>query len=302
MILVYHSIAPDNSPPVRLCVGQALSQSVFERQIGWLAEHYQIVSLSEYMASYKSPKFREQKKFAVTFDDGFNETFQCVYPFVVKKNIPVTIFITTGHLEHGNLLWFSYLKALCFENQYKFLEVNQTMFRLNTIEQKIHAWNSLRMYARENGKPVEFCRILSDRYPIDVAASSTYKGMTHEQVRLAANSGLFGLGAHTINHPYLTNLSKEEQEREIIGSNSALYAITGQPVRYFAYPGGEYDQTTLEIVKQYYESAFAIIPQKMDAPLFEIERIGIYSQSFLKFQLKILGVADFARRLGLKVG
>jgi len=303
MVLLYHSIVPDNSPVERFCVGQALTQSAFERQIMWLVDHYKIVSLAEYLASSFYPKSDGLKRIAITFDDGFDVTFRCIYPFVVKNSIPITIFVTTGHLERGNLLWFSYLKALCFENQYEFLEVDQSTFWLNTIEQKIHAWNSLRMYARENGDPVEFCRILSDSYPIDAVVSSMYGGMTYEQIKFAVNSDLFDLGAHTVNHPYLTNLSKEEQEREIIGGTSALYALTGQPVRYFAYPGGEYDQTTLEIVNQGgYEGAFAVIPQKMGNPLFEMERIGVYSQSLLKFQLKVWGVADFARRLGLKVG
>lgn len=303
MILLYHNIIPDNSPLERYCVGQALLQSVFERQIKWLIEHYKIVSLTEYLASPCYPKRDGLKRIAITFDDGFDIAFQCIYPFIVRNAIPVTIFITTGHLERGNLLWFSYLKALCFENQYKFLEVNQATFWLNTLEQKIHGWNNLRAYAREDGDPVGFCRKLSERYPIDATVSSTYQGMTYEQIKLAVNSGLFELDAHTIIHPYLTGLSKKEQEQEIIGSKRALYALTGQPVRYFAYPGGEYDQTTLEIVNQGgYEGAFAIIPQKLGYPLFEIERIGIYSQSFLKFKLKILGVSSFARRFGLKVG
>ena len=47
MILLYHSVIPDDSPVERLCVGQALPQSVFEHHIRWLAKRYTIISLAD---------------------------------------------------------------------------------------------------------------------------------------------------------------------------------------------------------------------------------------------------------------
>lgn len=128
MILLYHSVIPDNSHPERLCVGQALPQSSFERQVRWLKNYCSVVSLAEYMASIQQPEFKQCKPVAITFDDGFDMTFRCVSPFLIEMNIPATFFVTTGHLEYGELLWFSYLKALCFEHQYKSVGVDRSVF------------------------------------------------------------------------------------------------------------------------------------------------------------------------------
>lgn len=304
MILLYHSIIPDDSPPERWCVGQAVLRSAFERQVRWLANHHPIVSLVEYVAGIQEPEFKKHKPIAITFDDGFDITFQCVFPFLVEMNIPVTIFVATGHLDHGELLWFSYLKALCFEHQYEAVGIDRSTYLLRTMEQRRRAWNEIRILAKASGDPLGFCGVLSKTYPLNPDVTALYAGMTHEQLGLASENNILELGAHTMTHPYLNRLSIEKQEREIIGSRSILSEITGKPVRYFAYPGGEYSEDTVELVKTAgYEAAFAVIPQKKGIEMrFEIGRIGIYSQSLIKLQMKTLGFADVARSFGLKVG
>lgn len=67
--------------------------------------------------------------------------------------------------------------------------------------------------------------------------SQIYGGMTYDQVRMAGESVLIEVGAHTKTHPYLNSISKDEQEHEIIGSNDILSGIIGRPVRYLPIQG-----------------------------------------------------------------
>ena len=46
------------------------------------------------------------------------------------------------------------------------------------------------------------------------------------------------IGAHTMTHPILRALTEQAAAAEIGGSRAALEAITGKPVRAFAYPNG----------------------------------------------------------------
>jgi hypothetical protein len=62
--------------------------------------------------------------------------------------------------------------------------------------------------------------------------------MTAEQVRHLCTSGM-EIGAHTVTHPILTQLSSERAEREILDSKRRLEAITGSSVAVFAYPNGK---------------------------------------------------------------
>jgi peptidoglycan/xylan/chitin deacetylase (PgdA/CDA1 family) len=94
------------------------------------------------------------------------------------------------------------------------------------------------------------------------------------------------------------------QKLEIFDSKRILEELTEQPVRYLAYPSGNYNQGTLELVKAAgYEAAFATIPRNLgDDPRFELERVGIYSPSLLKLHLKALGLAGSLRHMGVHVG
>jgi len=169
--------------------------------------------------------------------------------------------------------------------------------------QRRAAWYGLRASAVASGDPVRFCSELAARYPLSSDIASLYGGMTKEQLRKAADNPLFELGAHTMTHPILPRLSKEEQREEILGCRRFLSDSTGQPVRYFAYPGGEYDQDTVELVRAAgYEAAFAVVPRKLGAPLFEIGRVGVYSRSLFKLRLKATGCADVGRQFGPRVG
>lgn len=57
------------------------------------------------------------------------------------------------------------------------------------------------------------------------------------------------IGAHTQTHPHLTQLTPAEQQQQISGSRQDLLAMNVGPINAFAYPYGEYDSTTMQIVK-----------------------------------------------------
>lgn len=304
MILLYHSVVPNDNPPERWAAGQALTRAAFERQILWLARHHQIVSLKDYADSMKQPRSAKRKPIAITFDDGFDVTFRCTFPILSGMNIPATIFVSTGHLENGELLWFSYLKALCFSSQYATVNVEPCSFPLQKEEQRKSAWDQLRILAKNSGDPSTFCRRLSRTYPLDPDVKSLYAGMTYKQIKMTCESDLLELGAHTVTHPFLGHLSREKQEKEIVESKNALSELTKKEILFFAYPAGEYNNDTLKLMKTAgFRAAFAVIPQKIGTdPTLEIARIGIYSPSLLKLQMKTVGFADLGRFFGLKVG
>ena len=72
--------------------------------------------------------------------------------------------------------------------------------------------------------------------------------LSTSQLRLLAAEPLCTIGAHTINHPYLTQISSEEKGKEIIASKHRLEDIIQLPVNHFAYPLGDFDDECLDIV------------------------------------------------------
>jgi peptidoglycan/xylan/chitin deacetylase (PgdA/CDA1 family) len=304
MILVYHAVTSDDRPSDPSRLGHALPLRSFEEHLDWLMRCRRIVTLEEYLALRARGGTASRNRVALTFDDGLASTFRSVCASLQARHLPATFFVSTSHLAPGRLLWFNYLNALCYQGNYDRVEVQGEALPLRSPEQRKKAWHSLVARARASGDPRVFSATMAEVYPLPPAATADYEGMTKEQLFLFRDPRLFELGAHTISHPYLDQLSPEEQATEVFESKQVLSELTGRPVRYFAYPNGDYDRDTLRLVKQAgYEAAFATLSRRLGGEeRFEIERVGIYSASLLRLWLKAQGIATMARRVGLAAG
>jgi peptidoglycan/xylan/chitin deacetylase (PgdA/CDA1 family) len=301
MILMYHNILDRHRAVDREYSGVGLPLQYFEQQLNWLLRYREVVALNDYlkMKEHGNPAFRNLV--ALTFDDGLASTFDRVYPLLRKQSVPSTFFISTSHLQPRKLLWFSYLNALCFESANPRIEVRGSSFELSSREQRRRARRSLGALAHASSNPKALIEELVAVYPLPDAIAAEYEGMSPAQLSLFGKSDLLECGAHTVNHPFLDQLSKEEQEEEIVTSKAQLAALTGRDVRYFAYPNGDYNCDTLTLLKQEgFDAAFATHRKRLGIDKhFEIERMGIYSTSFFKFWLKAQGVVKVAHRFGL---
>lgn len=77
--------------------------------------------------------------------------------------------------------------------------------------------------------------------------------MTEEQVKAMHDSGLVSIQSHTMTHPYLSTLSPEDQEYQMARSQLKLARLTGKVPRTICYPGGWYNQDTMDIAAKYYD-------------------------------------------------
>lgn len=298
MILLYHGIVADDAPPERSCAAQALPVGVFARHLDWIGRRREILPMAEYLGAG-----RRRRIAALTFDDGLARTFENAEPYLRAEGIPATFFVSTAHVGSREPLWFPALDALCFEGEHAAVEAEGERLPLGTLEEKRLARRRLGALARESGDPAAFSAALLRRHPLSERALAEYRGMAPEAVRAAAAGSLFEIGSHTRTHPYLPTRSLPAQRREIEGSRAELERMTGRPVRYFAYPGGEYDRTALRLVAEAgYEAAFATASRRLGEARLEIERVGIYSAPLWKVVLKEAGIVPVARRLGVQIG
>lgn len=299
MILLYHLVFPDETPKEAWNAGKIIRFSDFVKQISWLKRHFNIITLNKYVTDLREGKSNDKKKIVITFDDGYANTLDLVSPFLESERIPATFFVSTSHLKDDHLLWFVYLNALCSEGAYPQIAIDGKTFKLNSPRDKETAWKFLIHQARESGDAICYVTGLSSRYPLPSHITHKYLGMSENQIKKVAKSQLLSLGGHTHSHPFLDQMSYEEQKKEILTNKIILESICGKEISYFAYTGGLYDSDSIQVVKECgYMSAFAIKSLKIgDDPLFELPRTDIYSASITKFQLKVFGFVNLARRL-----
>ncbi len=105
--------------------------------------------------------------------------------------------------------------------------------------------------------------------------------LMNAQQRAAFIQAGWEIGAHTMTHPNLTQLSDEEAIAEIINSKKVLENESGQPVQTFAYPFGFYNTKIKQMVQQAgFEMAIATDKGGMhiEDDRFEVFRTSIFPQ------------------------
>ncbi len=91
-ILFYHRVA-DQFPN-----SWTLSCDDFARQLDWLQENFEIVSLSEAQHRIRSSNCR-QPTISITFDDGYAENAEFAIPELVRRRLTATYFVATDFVR-----------------------------------------------------------------------------------------------------------------------------------------------------------------------------------------------------------
>jgi len=90
VILMYHSVA-DND------IFFTVKPKMFVKQIAYLKEHgYNVISLEKLVDCLNSGKKIPSKTVILTFDDGYQDNYNNVFPILKKYNFSATIFLATG--------------------------------------------------------------------------------------------------------------------------------------------------------------------------------------------------------------
>lgn len=105
------------------------------------------------------------------------------------------------------------------------------------------------------------------------------------------------IGSHTINHRRLSTLDYEDARNEIEGSKKFLEDRLGVSTDHFAYPYGDFNDSTVKmVIEAGYKSACLVksgFNSKKDS-FFELRRLDIFgTDSLLQFAIKVaLGTND----------
>jgi peptidoglycan/xylan/chitin deacetylase (PgdA/CDA1 family) len=116
--------------------------------------------------------------------------------------------------------------------------------------------------------------------------------MSPEQLKdLPAN--LVSIGSHSVTHPHLSQLDRDDARNEIEDSRSQLQQLTGRDIRLFAFPYGDHSPSVIESCRDAgYEFAFTIEPDSVDPTQLNMVRGRVKADpldSDLEFFLKFNG-------------
>jgi len=118
------------------------------------------------------------------------------------------------------------------------------------------------------------------------------KVMSAEQLRRLPQD-IVTLGSHTLTHPFLPNLKREEAVTELMESRLQLENILNRSVTLFSFPFGGFTDELIQLSRQAgYTRVFTTLPSLafIDAEQFAVGRIRADTTDWpLEFRLKIAG-------------
>ncbi len=171
----------------------------------------------------------------VTFDDGYKNLLKSAVPMLEKYRIPAYFFINSQTLN-GKLLWRDKIR-LVIENK---LEGDFTKL----LQTELLMPKKFQIYADTKSPKISSKVVdhLLDDFIYKKGLS--YKNdlyMSKDELLQLAKVKHFKLGNHTKNHYFLSSLSFEEQETEIVTGHKELEML-GLPIsKVFAAPFGNYN-------------------------------------------------------------
>ena len=87
-------------------------------------------------------------------------------------------------------------------------------------------------------------------FPAHQATLNERYFMDASEIQAIDKDPLIEIGGHTISHPLLRNLTDEEAYREIVQNKKDLENLLDHSVEIFAYPFGNYDEQTIDVLKR----------------------------------------------------
>jgi peptidoglycan/xylan/chitin deacetylase (PgdA/CDA1 family) len=249
LILAYHRIVSVDEPqtyPLDLGLISA-TRDEFDSQMRAVREFANPVSLDTIADAVTHGGTLPERAVAVTFDDGFRDTFEAAYPVLKQHAVPATVFVSTDLIESNDPFWFEITahlmlrvspRAIVFDECPEGLpSAGDPAARRESIG-KLHRVLKTCTTPRRRALVEEWRMRFAPL--IDARADELSRPIIKAQMLEMARDGI-DFGSHTVSHPNLALESTDVIERELRDSKAYLERLLERPVRSLAYPFGTPD-------------------------------------------------------------
>lgn len=286
---MYHRILDDNDgSQFALQPGMFVLKQNFQRQLKYLASRKIIIPLVELVDNREDRVGSHDNPVAITFDDGWRDNFTVAFPVLSDLELPATIFLATNFIGSDSIPWFYRLNMALYylknnsENPSRLLREaagrcesfssdgramidNLIAFDIDQIIELAKGWKPHmieELIDKLESLPETGKANFSDRLFLD----------WNEVSEMSRNSISFD--SHGCSHRIMTTIDKSEVQEEMLKSKETIEAKTGNEVKFFSYPNGDYD---LQIARVAKETGYigAVTTNRREVSDFEDGRFGM---------------------------
>lgn len=236
VILNYHRIAEPASPPLDRGLWSA-TPAQFASQLRLLQREFDVISVADLRDALNAKRGR---RVLITFDDGYRDNYEHALPALRSAGLPAIFFLSTGFLDSPRLAWWDEIAWMVRRSEGPEPEA-----------EIVAATNRYKGLPGDRGE--DFLDEIAERTGAGRAPSTlgAKTWMSWDMVREMRDLGM-AFGGHTVNHPVLARLPREQQESELDGCRSRLRDELGVEMDLFSYPVGLrdcFDETTRDLLR-----------------------------------------------------
>lgn len=234
--LYYHLVNDQDASHVKHLYKYKTTRE-FIADIEFILKHYSPIDLSELIRGTESRSVSFSNRFLLTFDDGFKEIYDVIAPILKAKGIPATFFICSAFIDNRELC-YQHKASLLVENILKGVspmvegEIKRILMEDGCAFSKICDGILQVNYSRRDSLD-KIANVLMVDFNEYLAENQPY--LTTNQVKELIDSG-FSIGSHSIDHPYYSALSLDEQLIQTITSVQCIRESFGLNYGAFAFP------------------------------------------------------------------
>ncbi len=92
-LLIYHQVGAEMGRQMEV------TEAHFRRHVEWLVANGDVVSLDRALAEREKPG--DDRRFVLTFDDGYADMYDNAWPLLRDQQLPFTLYLTTEPVETG---------------------------------------------------------------------------------------------------------------------------------------------------------------------------------------------------------
>ncbi|OGR14830.1 MAG: hypothetical protein A2341_04395 [Deltaproteobacteria bacterium RIFOXYB12_FULL_58_9] len=238
-VLAFHRVA-NSGGAIRLGNQSIEMPPEFVEQVIVLlaTEGYEFVPIND-VPRLLAESRRDRRFVVVTFDDGYIETLSLALPILERHQVPFTVYVVPGFADGTAPIWWYLLEEkLLRESNVELKYRGSRWWRTRTVDEKQAAFDSISALfaAATTRESARLGELLFGTAAIKEAAQRL--ALSWDQIREMNSSPLVTIGAHTLTHPPLRLLPRDEALWQMRGSREAIEKQINAPVEHFAFPFG----------------------------------------------------------------
>lgn len=287
---LFHRVSPERDK-----LWDPMDVGLFEKCIRYITNNYKVRLLEELVLS---PDLLKNGNYAtILFDDGYKDNIEYAAPILAKYNCKASFYVVTDCIERNIPTWthilehiFQHMQGTDINLTFDFLPEELKVTSLHTDRDRIEYVKKLKPFLKKvshENREMVMQRVIASSPEVHLPKIM----MDWQDLALLKSEGHY-IGSHTVSHCMLGTMTDHNEIREELRASAEMIQTRlGHFPMTISYPVGSYNQTTIALSKEAGYSIGLAVRQKIYDPandsLFEIPRIELYNEPWLKTRLRI---------------